>query len=583
MKSKKVKHGTSEEDRPEQTHKARRGLETVAAREKRLGIEYTDSGHPPGEKAAAYITLVVMIVAAMAFNYWQPTKRWKEEILAAKRLKAAAEGIGELALTDIEKMAQKDLPGAEGVPVMISQSPRVYVFDNFMSKAECEFLMKLVDGRLEPAKVVASTEDKYNTQTQTRNNEQIWLTQQEETDHPVLRHVIKRMHRVARIPDTNAEALQIGRYEVGTKYEGHVDSDPPHDVARPMTLIAYLKDVEEGGYTMFPLGERRNCSSKWHVTPSGEKKFGCHYCCELPQQDSLRVKPKQGRAVLFFSHTMEGKVDARSEHIACPTHKGVKWIAQRWFRFAPYQNIKYDKDPRFDGLAENHFPKALKGSGPWDGNLRLIIKKSPRVYIMENFLTAEECKQLMSLGSDPALEPVPKEDATDPERRIIPLEMEVENPVLARIAKRLNLAAYAPDTHAEPMQLEVYSTGGDMGLQLDSDDMEKNRPLTIQIFLNDMSGNGGGETLFPVGKCKTPEECCKHGKGLQIKPRQGRAVLFYNEIGEGKGVDPRASHAACPVKDGKKWMVQRWYRATAFSQIKHKVDPTHNSIGKLEL
>ena len=29
------------------------------------------------------------------------------------------------------------------------------------SKAECEFLMKLVDGRLEPALVVASTADKY--------------------------------------------------------------------------------------------------------------------------------------------------------------------------------------------------------------------------------------------------------------------------------------------------------------------------------------------------------------------------------------------------------------------------------------
>eukprot|EP00746_Dinoflagellata_sp_MGD_P142592 gnl/MRDRNA2_/MRDRNA2_75528_c0_seq1.p1 gnl/MRDRNA2_/MRDRNA2_75528_c0~~gnl/MRDRNA2_/MRDRNA2_75528_c0_seq1.p1 ORF type:complete len:577 (-),score=101.18 gnl/MRDRNA2_/MRDRNA2_75528_c0_seq1:35-1765(-) len=558
----------------ESPHIPRRGLETPGARARRLGKALIDSGHPPGEKLSAYVTLVVIIVAAVAANFWQPWATQKGSAPPSDASKAHS----------LEQLKQSELPGREPAPVLVSHSPRIYVFEDFMSKAECEVLMKLVDGRLEPAKVVSSTENKYNTQTQTRNNEQIWLSQHEEKTHPVLRHVLKRMHRVARGPDTDAEALQIGRYVTGTKYEGHIDSDPQHDVARPMTLIVYLKDVEEGGNTMFPLTEKSNCSSKWHTNAAGEKKFGCAYCCELPMQGSIRVKPKQGRAVLFFSHKMDGTQDRLSEHIACPSHSGEKWIAQRWFRWVQYQNIKYEGDPRFDGHAEKHFPEVLKRNGPWDGNVRVISRKAPRIYVMENFLSAEECTYLRKLGGTPLLEPIPKEDANDPERKKISLEMEVEDSILARIAKRLNRAAYAPDDHAEPMQVEAYGAGSDKGLTLDywesessSDDQSaKNyRPLTIQIFLNDMEGEGG-ETIFPKGQCKSPQECCKSRKGLRIKPQQGRAVLFYNEVAEGKGIDSKAAHAVCPHTKSKLWMLQRWYRSKPFSSIQHKVDPEYD-------
>merc|ERR1712232_953865 len=119
------------------------------------------------------------------------------------------------------------------------------------------------------------------------------------------------------------------------------------------------------------------------------------------------------------------------------------------------------------------------------------------------------------------------------------------------------------------------------GLTLDywesaSDQSAKDyRPLTIQIFLNDMEGEGG-ETVFPKGQCKSPQECCASGKGLQIKPQQGRAVLFYNEVAEGKGIDRRATHAVCPLSKGKLWILQRWYRSKSFSSIQHKVDPDHD-------
>ena len=36
----------------------------------------------------------------------------------------------------------------------------------------------------------------------------------------------------------------------GQKYESHVDTDPTHDVQRPMTMLMYLSDVESGGETV---------------------------------------------------------------------------------------------------------------------------------------------------------------------------------------------------------------------------------------------------------------------------------------------------------------------------------------------
>ena len=78
--------------------------------------------------------------------------------------------------------------------------------------------------------MVQNSDDWYNLQTQTRNNGQVWLTPKEERGTPLLRHLLKRFQRTARVPDEYVEALQIGRYNVSTKYEAHQDTDPGHKV-----------------------------------------------------------------------------------------------------------------------------------------------------------------------------------------------------------------------------------------------------------------------------------------------------------------------------------------------------------------
>ncbi|CAE7649298.1 P4H6 [Symbiodinium pilosum] len=84
----------------------------------------------------------------------------------------------------------------------------------------------LVTRMLEPAKVVQKADNQYDEQVSVRNNRQIWLNYSQEQNIPEVFHLLKRMHRAARIPDDDAEALQIGHYGIGEKYETHQDSDP---------------------------------------------------------------------------------------------------------------------------------------------------------------------------------------------------------------------------------------------------------------------------------------------------------------------------------------------------------------------
>jgi len=459
-------------------------------------------------------------------------------------------------------LKETELPGAEAEPRVVSQSPRIYLFENLLSPAECEFLIRLVSGRLRPAGVVTQTEDKHTVQAQSRNNEQIWITPQEESTIPLLKHVLKRIHRVAYLPDTDAEALQIGRYTSGQKYESHVDTDPSHDVERPATLLIYLSDVEAGGDTLFPLSRREECQNRWHNKDDGTRTFGCARCCDSDVPGTIRVRPKRGNAILFFNHQLDGRIDPLSEHAACPVRAGEKWIAQRWFRLKPYQNIRFPPDPRFDGLPASHV------RGPWDGRSRELSRKAPRAFLLENLLSDDECELLIGLAERSGK----PEMSAGVERWWVGEEAEHGMPLLATIMKRLHRAARVPEAHGESLQLARYV--GDMPMPIHHDaDHERGRVATILVYLSDV---GGGETVFPKGKCATIEDCCKSKKVLQVPPRKGRALLFFSHSAGGRTLDKAAAHGVCPVRTGTKWIAQLWFRASPTRTSERAADPVYD-------
>jgi len=467
---------------------------------------------------------------------------------------------------DERSMATVVASAVEPQPKSISGSttPRAFIFDNLVSDEECEFLKDMVVARLKPAGVVLQTEDKYSLSEEYRNNEQVWLTQKEENQIPVLSTLLKRLHRVAHIPMGDAEGLQIGRYMPGQKYEVHKDTDPAHDVARPATFLMYLSDVEAGGDTLFTGLNKSNCYAKWHMSPTGEKKYGCANCCENDYQNTLRVTPKKGRGVLFFNHDMTGMPDARSEHAACPVRAGVKWIAQRWFRYVPYQRNTFPFDATVDGLPSDD-AVATTSAGPWDGRVRSLHDKSPRIYLLDNFLTSEESAHLIGLSKSGVLET---------KKNTLPEEVEESDLVVAKLVKRLHRATYVPEQYAEKLRINSQGVGSSVDLHYDSDKSGK-RPATITVFLND---GDGGDIVFPLGLCSSIEECCSAGsRALRIPRKAGRAVLHFSVDAELK-FEKHSKYGACPVKTGELWTMHRYFRNSKKLSIKHAADAFHDIV-----
>lgn len=461
---------------------------------------------------------------------------------------------------------------------VVSSSPRIYLLDNFLSAAECEFLKAQVSGRLEPAKVVQKTDQKFDLQTSLRNNEQIWLSQKEEREIPILRHILKRVHRMAHVPDEDAEALQIGRYSLGQKYELHLDSDPVHDVSRPATMIVYLNDVEQGGETIFALTPeaKKACKSSFHEDVPGDQRFGVANCCEAdsPQGGSkglLRIAAKRGRAVLFFNHHASGKQDSSAEHAACPIIRGEKWIAQRWFRYKPYQNIVHGLDQRFDGVP---LPQQERPAGTGAGYLepRVLSNKAPRIYLFEDFLSTEEIQHLVQLR-----ERLDVAETTEggPERRWVTGDLELHDPVVAAVSKRMYRAALLQEGYGEPLQFTSYTEGGTHPFHIDSDPAhDATRPYSIIVYLTgEGKADEGGATVFPLSSGCVGQACCKAKVGnrgphdpLIVPPKAGRAVLIGSHTLDAH-LEPQSAHGACPAGRNGKLVLQRFFRMQSYTYM----------------
>ncbi len=80
-------------------------------------------------------------------------------------------------------------------------------------------------------------------------------------------------------------------------------------------------------------------------------------------------------------------------------------------------------------------------------------------------------------------------------------------------------------------------------------DGQPSRFATMLFYLND--GMVGGETSFPRWLN------AKTSKGLKVKPKAGKAILFYNVLPDGN-YDERSQHAAEIVIKGEKWLTNLW-------------------------
>ncbi len=85
---------------------------------------------------------------------------------------------------------------------------------------------------------------------------------------------------------------------------------------RHVTLFQYLNDVESGGETVFPQGNKRDSDPPRPPRP------------DMPDcERGLAVRPKRGDSVIFYSRFGDMSVDQSAQHGGCPPIVGEKWGA----------------------------------------------------------------------------------------------------------------------------------------------------------------------------------------------------------------------------------------------------------------
>eukprot|EP01063_Lacrimia_lanifica_P019736 TRINITY_DN27179_c0_g1_i1.p1 TRINITY_DN27179_c0_g1~~TRINITY_DN27179_c0_g1_i1.p1 ORF type:complete len:360 (+),score=78.41 TRINITY_DN27179_c0_g1_i1:58-1137(+) len=99
-----------------------------------------------------------------------------------------------------------------------------------------------------------------------------------------------------------------------------------------------------------------------------------------------------------------------------------------------------------------------------------------------------------------------------------------------------------------------------------------NRMATFYLYLSDTEA--GGATTIPRANGGAPPPNFKAGscqQGLQVFPRKGSAVLFY-DMRPDRSLDPFALHGACDVEAGSKWGGPVWFRAATPDGTGHSRD-----------
>jgi prolyl 4-hydroxylase len=217
------------------------------------------------------------------------------------------------------------------VAQVLSWSPRIVLVENFMSLSECAELIEETTHSMKASQAFGEAAEARSSQTK-------WLPRSSEAKTPIVKTFVDRIHNFAMVPNDHGETLQIVKYGVGDKYEFHHDTD--RRMARLATGLVYLNDVEEGGETIFPFVEVSKGDLPLAVDNNDLVNGIADMAPYCASSQYLKIKPKAGSLLLFYSMKPNLNIDDLAWHGSCPVVKGEKYAAQRW--------IKYMGDPNFE-------------------------------------------------------------------------------------------------------------------------------------------------------------------------------------------------------------------------------------------
>ncbi|KAL3763842.1 hypothetical protein ACHAW5_006260 [Stephanodiscus triporus] len=210
-------------------------------------------------------------------------------------------------------------PGAR----LLHAHPPIFVVEDFLSHAECDFLIEAASDAFGPAPVVGRGSGEVSP---SRTSSTCYLARED------LPEYLRKVGLLTGKPPEHCELPQVGRYLPGERYLQHFDAFDLSDEdgrrfaanggQRTVTVLVYLNDVIRGGATAFP-------------------------------NLNVEVRPRRGMAVVFFPSTLDGLLDRMALHAALPA-VDVKYVSQVWIRQSNYEGrpSKRLPGPMVAGLQE---------------------------------------------------------------------------------------------------------------------------------------------------------------------------------------------------------------------------------------
>ncbi|XP_059460547.1 probable prolyl 4-hydroxylase 3 isoform X2 [Corylus avellana] len=188
-----------------------------------------------------------------------------------------------------------------------------------------------------------------------------------------------------------------------------------------------------------------------------------------------------------------------------------------------------------------------------------ILAWEPRAFIYHNFLSKEECENLISLAK-PHLKKSTVVDSTTGQSKDSRVRTSSgmflrrgRDKLVRDVEKRIADFTFIPVDHGEGLQILHYEVGQKYEPHFDyflDEFNTKNggqRIATVLMYLSDVEE--GGETVFPAANknfSSVPwwdelSECAK--EGLSVKPKRGDALLFWS-MRPDASLDPSSLHVA---------------------------------------
>lgn len=195
-------------------------------------------------------------------------------------------------------------PAAFQVP---ARNLYMFTVRDFLTPAECEGLIRMIDADRQPSTVLGETADPdYRTSESCNLN----------PHHSLVKAVESKIEALMGIPFEFGETIQGQRYAVGQQFKAHHDfffTDQPYwekesaqGGQRTWTAMMFLNHVEAGGQTYF-------------------------------EKAGVRITPRAGNLLTWNNLDTNGDPNLQSLHQGSPVEAGVKYVITKWFRESPWR------------------------------------------------------------------------------------------------------------------------------------------------------------------------------------------------------------------------------------------------------